>query len=162
MPVSPPPSAPHDIAVRWVVTWFGTGLLPGAPGTWGSLAALPFAWGLSVAGGPPLLALATVVVFLVGWGCSSLYARRTGLSDPGHVVIDEVAGQWLALIAVAPDAISYAAGFLLFRLFDIVKPWPANWADRSLKGGFGIMLDDIVAGAYAGAALQALQYWRGN
>ncbi len=129
-------------------TWFGAGLLPKMPGTWGSAAALPFAWGLTMAGGPTLLAAATLVCFGVGWWASSVYVRRTGTEDPGEVVIDEVAGQWLVLLAAPLDPLFYLAGFALFRIFDIWKPWPVGWADRRIGGGLGIMLDDILAGSY--------------
>ena len=139
-----------------LATWFGAGLLPKAPGTWGSLAALPFAWVIHAAYGAAGLAIATVVVFGVGLWASSLYVRRTGIRDPGAVVIDEVAGQWLTLLPVGTDPILYAAGFVIFRVADIWKPWPVSWADKSLPGGFGVMADDILAGAYAGAALYAL------
>ncbi|MEO5375917.1 MAG: phosphatidylglycerophosphatase A [Alphaproteobacteria bacterium] len=158
-----PPRSIADVAAAGVATWFGAGLLPWAPGTWGSLAALPFAWGLCVMSDGPLpLALATAGVALLGWISADHHARRIGEADPGQVVVDEVAGQWLTLVAVPPDILAYAAGFLLFRLFDIWKPWPAGWADRTLKGGLGIMVDDIVAGAYAGLVLHGLLLWRGS
>ncbi len=141
-----------------LATWFGAGLLPRAPGTWGSAAALPFAWGLHALGGAALLGLATVAVFVVGVWAARCYAARDGHSDPGPVVIDEVAGQWATLLPVAPDPLLYAAGFVLFRIADIAKPWPASWADRHVKGGLGIMLDDILAASYAAAALFGLAY----
>ena len=138
-----------------LATWFGAGLLPKAPGTWGSLAALPFAWLIAWAGGWPALALAIVLVSLVGWWAADRYIIQVGHEDPGQVVIDEVAGQWLVLLLTPPDIVSYAVGFALFRLFDITKPWPAGWADRAVKGGLGTMLDDLLAGAY-GLALMLL------
>jgi phosphatidylglycerophosphatase A len=83
---------------------------------------------------------------------------KTGFEDPGAVVIDEVAGQWLVL-AVAPlDVWYFAAAFVLFRVFDIAKPWPVSWADRRIKGGFGVMFDDILAGLY-GAAVLLVVLW---
>jgi phosphatidylglycerophosphatase A len=141
-----------------LATWFGAGLLPRAPGTWGSLAALPFAWLLAAWGGWKALAAATVLATLAGWWAAAVYVRRNGRADPGEVVIDEVAGQWLTLILVPPDPWLYAGGFALFRLFDIRKPWPVGWADRRLGGGLGVMADDILAGLYAGAIL-ALIAW---
>ena len=83
-------------------------------------------------------------------------ADRWRAEDPGVVVIDEVAGMWLALVPVALDLPSYAFAFLFFRFFDIVKIWPANFAQRRFKGGWGIMTDDIIAGAYAAAATYAV------
>ncbi|TAN64616.1 MAG: phosphatidylglycerophosphatase A [Magnetospirillum sp.] len=129
-------------------TWFGTGLLPKAPGTWGSAAALPFAWGLMTLGGRPLLLAATLVCFLVGWWASAIYVARTNAADPGEVVIDEVAGQWLVLSMAPLDPVAYLAGFALFRLFDVWKPWPIGWADDSIGGGLGVMVDDILAAGY--------------
>jgi phosphatidylglycerophosphatase A len=154
-----PKNLPAGHPAAWLATWFGSGLLPWAPGTWGALAALPFAWGLYHWQGPVGLAVATVAVFIVGTWAADVYARLDDENDPGPVVIDEVAGQWMVLVVVEPSLVAYAVGFFLFRLADITKPWPASWADRSVKGGFGIMLDDILAAVYAGAALLALDHW---
>ncbi len=154
-----PKDLPAGHPAAWLATWFGSGLLPWAPGTWGSVAALPFAWAIYASTGPVGLAVATVIVFAVGTWAADVYARHDEDGDPGPVVIDEVAGQWMVLVVVEPGLIVYAIGFALFRFADIVKPWPASWADRSLKGGLGIMLDDIFAAVYAGAALLALDQW---
>jgi phosphatidylglycerophosphatase A len=142
----------HPAAV--LATWFGAGLLPRAPGTWGSAAALPLAWLLVAWGGPTALALAVVVVSAVGWWASAVYVTRTGRDDPGEIVIDEVAGQWLALIFVPLDPLLYLAAFAAFRLFDIKKPFPVGWLDRHIDGGLGVMADDIAAGLYAMAIMQ--------
>jgi len=142
-----------------IATWFGAGLLPKLPGTWGSLAALPFAWAIAAATGPIGLAVAAGAAYLAGLWASGIYLRRSGDGDPGAVVIDEVAGQWLALIPAALDPWLYLVGFLLFRAADILKPFPANWIDRRLGGAQGVMLDDIAAGLYAGAILYALSKW---
>jgi len=139
-----------------MATWFGSGLLPKAPGTWGSLAALPFAWLIAETAGPIGLAVGTLLVFVVGVWASNVYVRQSGGDDPGPVVIDEVAGQWMTLAAVPVDVRYYLVGFILFRLADIFKPWPASWADRSVKGGLGIMLDDVLAAIYSGGALYAV------
>lgn len=151
------PSLPLRHPALWLATWFGAGLLPRAPGTWGSLAALPFAWAITGAGGPWLLAAATVVLSFVGWWAAERYAAASGSGDPGQVVIDEVAGQWLVLTLAPRTLVGYALGFALFRLFDIVKPWPVSWADRRLKGGLGIMLDDILAAFYGLAVLSIVK-----
>jgi phosphatidylglycerophosphatase A len=140
-------------ACALIATWFGVGHLPRAPGTWGSLAALPFAWAIYAAGGPFALAAASVALFAVGWWASSEVVRRTGERDPARIVVDEVAGQWLVLAAAPLDPVWFAAGFVLFRAADILKPWPASWADRALSGGLGIMADDAFAALWAGAAL---------
>ena len=153
------PSLPLRHPALWLATWFGAGLLPKAPGTWGSLAALPFAWIITHAGGPWLLAAAVVVVSAVGWWAAGFYAAASNAADPGQVVIDEVAGQWLVLTLAPQDLAGYALAFALFRLFDIVKPWPVSWADRHLKGGLGIMLDDLLAGLYGLAVLSIVRLW---
>lgn len=144
-------------------TWFGSGLIPIASGTWGSAAALPFAYVILLAGGPVagpyVLAAAAVLIFLVGVWSADLYSRRLGVSDPGAIVIDEVAGQWLTLTVAPPEILPFVIGFFLFRLFDVIKPWPASWADRSVKGGFGVMLDDVFAGIYAAIVLWGIERW---
>lgn len=135
--------------VKALVTWFGAGLLPKAPGTWGSLAALPFAWGLQWIGGAVVLAVAAAVLFVLGWRVADAYTSATGRRDPPEVVVDEVVGQWVTLLAAGQNPILYAVGFVLFRVADIWKPWPVRWADRAVPGGLGIMLDDVLAGGYA-------------
>ena len=145
-----------------IATFFGAGLSPKAPGTVGSVAALPFAWILFEWGGAPALMLATMLIFLIGVWSGGIYANEIGQTDPSAVVIDEVAGQWLTLLVVPTDLILYALGFVLFRFFDILKPWPVSWADRNIKGGFGIMFDDILAGVYAGAILFGIHIWFGG
>lgn len=140
-----------------LATWFGAGLIPKAPGTCGSLAALPFAWAILHFGGVWWLAGGIVLVFIVGWWASEIYVNESGLADPGAIVIDEVAGQWLTLLPAATGIWwHWAAGFALFRVFDIVKPWPVGWADRRVKGGLGVMVDDMIAGVIAGALLYVL------
>ena len=157
-PVKRQPNALNSPAILFA-TWFGAGLLPLMPGTWGSLAALPFAWALHMYFGWGALALATFAVFIVGLWAASSYIGQLGGDDPGPVVIDEVAGQWLTLIPAAylapqtPDLITYGVALALFRLTDIFKPWPASWADKKIHGGLGIMLDDILAGIYSAAGL---------
>ena len=137
----------HPVAL--IATGFGIGLLRPAPGTWASLAALPCGWLIEVEYGPLGLLIAAAVAFVAGWWVSEIVAKASGILDPGFVVIDEIAAQLLVL-AVAPlDWRFYLAAFLLFRLFDIWKPFPVGWLDRTVKGGFGIMLDDVAAALYA-------------
>ena len=152
------PALPLSHPAGLVATWFGVGLLPYAPGTWGSFVALPFAWAIHLYGGVWLLAAAVVVVSLLGWLAAALYIRAHGKEDPGDVVVDEVAGQWLTLLPAAGDIGLMAAGFVLFRAADIYKPWPAGWADRRIKGGLGTMVDDLFAGAYAALGVLALRF----
>jgi phosphatidylglycerophosphatase A len=141
---------------RLICSFFGAGQLPKAPGTWGSAAALPFIWILTWIGGPWLLGAALLATFGIGWWASARIVAEDGAEDPSWVVIDEVVGQGLTLLLVPPSLLGYAIGFALFRLFDIKKPWPVSWADQQVKGGLGIMLDDVLAGIYAAAVLALL------
>ena len=149
----------------FLATWGGAGFLPKAPGTWGSFAALPFGWGMHMYYDWSVLACATVLVFFIGIIASNGYLQVFGGDDPAPVVIDEVAGQWLTLLPAvimtpfSPGLTEYLVGFILFRLFDILKPWPVSWADTHLKGGLGIMLDDIIAGLYGAAFLYLFIFW---
>ena len=154
-PVQPLPFC-HPASL--LATWFGSGLLPKAPGTWGSLAALPCAIVIATLAGPWGLLAAVLAVTVAGLWAADVYTARSADNDRGEVVIDEVAGQWLALVPAALDPRLYAVAFLAFRFFDIVKIWPANWLDRNLKGGRGIMLDDLAAGVYAGALTYGVSY----
>ncbi len=141
----------------WIASGFGSGLVPAAPGTFGSLAAL-IPW-LALRELPlPYYLIVLALAFALGcWACGWAM-RRLGVEDPGLVVWDEFVGLWIALAAL-PDGWHFAAaGFLLFRFFDIAKPWPVRWADRNLTGGFGTMLDDVLAGLYALAAVQGLAW----
>lgn len=155
----PAPHPPYHPAVL-IATWFGTGRLPVAPGTWGSLAALPFAWIIAWLFGPRLLLLAAFLLFFIGWWAASRVVRASAVEDPGSVVVDEVVGQWLTLglaLVLAPSSVAvYIAGFVLFRIFDVAKPWPARWIDQHVKGGLGVMADDVAAGVYAAIALLLL------
>ncbi len=151
-----PPHPPFGAAAL-IATWFGSGLLPKAPGTWGSLAALPFAWAIIDLGGAIALAVAAILATLVGTWAADAYATAMEEKDPGRVVIDEVVGQWLTLLPVAVVGGGFWAwvfAFVAFRAFDITKPWPARRLEK-LDGGLGIIADDIVAGVY-GAILVAL------
>jgi phosphatidylglycerophosphatase A len=139
-----------------IASGFGVGRSPVAPGTCASLAALPFAWAIHGEYGALGLAAAAALVFVVGCWAAGPAAKAGGVQDPGWVVIDEIAGQWLALVAAPLDPIAYGLAFILFRLFDIWKPWPVGWADRHVAGGFGIMLDDLLAAGYVLLALWAL------
>jgi phosphatidylglycerophosphatase A len=98
-----------------------------------------------------------VAVSLAGWWASGAHSRLTGRDDPGEIVIDEVAGQWIALLPASLAWPDIAIAFLLFRATDIVKPWPASWADRTIHGGLGVMADDLIAGVYAALALFLLK-----
>ncbi len=151
---------------RIVATFFYTGLLKPAPGTWGSLAALPVFYALHVVGGPLLAAMAILGAIALGFWATGIETRRLGDADPSEVVIDEVAGQWIALMPLSLGAAhvgvgigalwpGWIAAFALFRLFDIWKPGPVGWIDA--RGDVaGVMLDDVLAGVFAALGVVAL------
>jgi len=142
-----------------ISTLFGIGYAPTAPGTVASLAALPLAWILSWIGGPWWLGIAAVAASAIGiWACH-IHVRETGKTDPSECVIDELAGQWIACLAAPLSLPGYAVAFAAFRLFDIAKPWPISAAERA-PGGWGVMVDDIVAGIFAGLIVAVLR-WTG-
>jgi len=134
---------------RAIASWFGCGFLPWAPGTWGSLVALPLAWIIFVCGGRWALLLAAIILFFIGWMAADRAARGDSDPDPGWIVVDEVVGQWVTLLILPLSVAGYATGLILFRLFDIWKPWPVRWIERRCGGGFGIMIDDVGAALYA-------------
>ncbi|MBN8740493.1 MAG: phosphatidylglycerophosphatase A [Lysobacterales bacterium 69-70] len=139
----------------WIASGFGAGLSPLAPGTVGSaVALLPYPWLREL----PLWGYLAFVaaVFVLGIWASRVLAARLHIEDPGCIVVDEFVGQWLALAFAPPGWIWILVGFLLFRLFDVAKPWPVSWADRRVGGGLGVMLDDALAGLLAAAALAVL------
>lgn len=151
---------------RAVATCGGIGLLRPAPGTWGSAAAIPAAWLLHGLGGFALLAAATLAVLALGWWAARAEAAATGRHDASEIVIDEVAGLWIALWPLSAGLShggaapwlfpwpGWLGAFLAFRLFDIWKPGPVGWADRR-PGAAGVMLDDVIAGAMAAACVAA-------
>lgn len=136
---------------------FGSGCAPKAPGTFGTVMALPFYLLLSTL---PIAAyvLVLVLALVAGiWICGRT-AHVLGVHDHGGIVWDEFVGLWIALCAVPLSWQAVLCGFVLFRLFDIWKPWPIGWLDRQVSGGFGIMLDDVVAGLYAAILMQMAVY----
>jgi phosphatidylglycerophosphatase A len=140
-------------------TGFGVGYLPGLPGTYGSLATLPFGYLILTYGGTTILLAAAVIVSLIGIWASGTHAQAIGRKDPGSSVIDEVAGQLLAMLPISvagdtSDIVPVVIAFFLFRLFDILKPWPISRFER-FHGGLGIMADDIAAGLVSAALLYA-------
>jgi phosphatidylglycerophosphatase A len=136
---------------------FGTGLSPVAPGTVGSLLGVLLAWLTLDLGLAAQLGVAAAVVVFGIWVCGES-SRRLGVHDHGGIVWDEIAGMYLTLLVAPPLYSAWILGFLLFRGFDIVKPWPIRDLDHRLGGGLGIMLDDLVAALYA-AILLALYGW---
>ena len=128
---------------------FGSGLIKPAPGTWGTLAALPIWWFLLA----DLQCLTYVLLVLVSFGVGVFLcgytAKALGVHDHGSIVWDEFVGVWIALAFLPKTMMSLLLGFVFFRLFDIIKPFPIKWLDKHVHGGFGIMIDDVLAGIFA-------------
>ncbi|HSD28710.1 MAG TPA: phosphatidylglycerophosphatase A [Vicinamibacteria bacterium] len=142
-----------DVLARVVATVFGTGYSALAPGTVGSAMGVLLFWPMASAAWP-WQAAASAILFVVGSLAAARVARRMNRKDPGVVVVDEVVGQWVTLIALPFTPVTAGLGFVLFRVMDIVKPWPARDLER-VPGGWGIMADDVAAGVYAHLALRA-------
>ncbi|MED5525039.1 MAG: phosphatidylglycerophosphatase A [Pseudomonadota bacterium] len=139
---------------------FGSGLAPKAPGTFGSLAAIPVFLLLSPLPWLAYLALTLVAIYGGVYICARA-SRDMGVHDHSAIVWDEVAGMLITLFMVPVTWQWLLTGFLLFRFFDVLKPWPISWCDRHIHGGFGIMIDDVLAGFLAFACLQGLLVWLG-
>jgi phosphatidylglycerophosphatase A len=161
--VSPDPETIKKIDFKnpavWVATWCGCGLMRPAPGTWGTLGALPIGLILLALGGKITLLAATLLIIPLGIWSANIFGKMTGSHDNSMIVIDEVAGMWIALLASALSPISIVVAFLLFRFFDILKPWPIGWLDQKLSGGVGVMADDIAAGIAAAACLYGIHHY---
>ena len=144
--------------VHFLAFGFGSGLSPKAPGTMGTLAALPIWYTAAQLPLVGYLAVLLAVIAVGPWLCGKT-SRDLGVHDHGGIVWDEFAGFLLTMVLVPVSITMALLGFALFRLFDIVKPWPIGWLDKHVHGGTGIMLDDLVAALYAGGCIQALLWW---
>ncbi|MCZ6640089.1 MAG: phosphatidylglycerophosphatase A [Gammaproteobacteria bacterium] len=137
-----------------LVCGVGSGFLPKAPGTWGSVLGLliwwwllaPLAWWVQLG--------ITTATFVLGWWLVERVTRRFECHDDPAIVIDEIVGIWVALIGISQSWMFALFGFVLFRVLDIAKPWPIGLADRRVGGGFGVMLDDLIAGVLVAIVLQ--------
>ena len=132
---------------------FGSGLSPWAPGTFGTLAAIPFYLLLRELPLVPYLAIVVFCFFAGCWFCTRA-SEFLQVHDHSGIVWDEIVGYWLTMVLAPPQWWWIIIGFVLFRIFDIVKPWPVSWADKRVHGGVGIMLDDVLAAVYALVVLQ--------
>jgi len=153
----------------WLATGAGVGLIPWAPGTFGSLLAVLLWMPMVGIGWPTQLAIIAVTLVLSGWSAGRA-EQLSGVHDPGWIVIDEVVGQWVTLLALTQlsrvagigigvdDLQHLAFGFLCFRLFDIAKPWPISWVDRHVSGGWGTTWDDVLAGVFAAPCALGLEW----
>jgi len=156
--MNPKSKLPRTIWTRpshFLAFGFGAGAMPVMPGTFGTLAAVPLYYVLAPLPLEYYAAVVSAMLLLGIWLCH-VTARDLGVHDHSGIVWDEIVGYLLTMMASPPGWMWVAAGFVLFRLFDILKPWPIHLADRKVGGGFGIMLDDIIAGLYAWLAMQAL------
>lgn len=152
-----PPSIRGNEVFYLLATWFQSGRLRPASGTWGSLAALPVCWAIKVIGGITLSSLFAIAAVAVGVWSIKRYAAHTRHVDPAEVVIDEVAGMAVLWLFTPTHSLFLAiVGFLLFRLFDAVKRGPVGWCDKHIKGAVGVIVDDLVAGLFAGICVWAL------
>ncbi|HEX9395898.1 MAG TPA: phosphatidylglycerophosphatase A [Burkholderiales bacterium] len=139
-----------------IATGFGVGLAPFAPGTFGTLAAWPLGWWLSGFDAAVVLPLIAVLFMIGVWACG-VTGRRLGAADHGSMVWDEIVA-FLLILAVLPRALDWqAAGFVLFRAFDIAKPWPIQAFEARFKNGFGVMGDDLIAAGYTLFVLAVFQ-----
>jgi len=156
---SAPPSVWRN-PVHFLAFGFGSGAMPFAPGTFGTLAALPIYLLMLPLSLWAYLAVVWVMTLLGVWLCH-VTSRDLGVHDHGGIVWDEIVGYLITMIAAPPGWQWIVAGFVLFRFFDIIKPWPIGWADRRVHGGLGIMLDDVLAGVLAWAVLQGVAFISG-
>ena len=143
--------------IRLFASGFGSGYFPVAPGTAGTLAALPLAWLLSRLSLPLALVIVALLIPVAALICDAAVSGSAE-SDPGWVVLDEIVGFQVAALSLKPTLLNYFIAFFLFRLFDILKPPPVNWIDGSGRGGWSIVLDDVAAGVYARVALLGIAW----
>lgn len=144
--------------IHFLALGFGSGLMPKAPGTFGTIAAIPVfilfsqfdLW---------LFVLMTAIVSIMGVYICSYTSKALGVHDHSGIVIDEIAGFLITMIAVPAEWLWMFLGFVLFRFFDILKPWPISWIDKNIQGGFGIMFDDVVAGLLALLSLHLIMFF---
>ena len=144
---------------HFIALGFGSGLAPKAPGTFGTLAALPLFWLLQQAGlNLPALLFVIASGFTLGFWACAVTGKNLGAADHGGIVWDEIVAMWLLLAFTPVTWIGWLAAFGLFRFFDILKPWPIRWFDVRLKNGFGVMFDDLLAAFYALLVIKGWQW----
>jgi phosphatidylglycerophosphatase A len=151
-----------DLANPWrfLALGFGSGLAPYAPGTFGTLMAVPL-YLLLLQLTPGFYLLFLLAAFLLGIAICGIAAKQLGVHDHPGIVWDEFVGFWLTMFMAPPGWLWIVVGFILFRLFDILKPWPIRFIDQRVAGGLGIMLDDVLAGIFGLVCLQLIVSWAG-
>jgi len=143
-----------------IATWFGAGRIRPASGTWGTIGGILPGYFIYKIGGMPALALAALLLLWIGTKAADYYGRKSGEPDDQAIVVDEVVGLWIAALPAADVPGLWFIAFVLFRVFDIFKPWPASFFEKRKGGRFDVMMDDVVAGIYAmiGVAATAVPY----
>ncbi len=145
--------------IHFLAFGFGSGLAPKAPGTFGTIAAIPVYLLLTLTKSLEIYLIATALISLIGiWICGKT-SKDLGVHDHSGIVWDEIAGYLITMIMIPLTWYWILTGFVLFRFFDILKPWPISWLDKKVSGGLGIMLDDIVAGLFALGVMQGLIFF---
>ncbi len=145
--------------IHFLAFGFGSGLAPKAPGTFGTITAIPIYLLITLSNSFAVYLIATAVISIIGiWICGKT-SKDLGVHDHSGIVWDEIAGYLITMIMVPLTWHWVLAGFVLFRIFDILKPWPISWLDKKVSGGLGIMLDDIVAGVFALIVMQVLIFF---
>ena len=161
-PENEPPRLDLKQPYIWFATWFGCGFMKPAPGTWGSLGALPFGIILYGSAGFWGFTIGIILITLIGYWAAARFEKASATHDNKMIVIDEVAGQWLALLPAlffwSLNPLAIASAFLLFRLFDVTKPWPISYIDKQVSGALGVMGDDIFAGLAAALCIIGAYY----
>ena len=142
--------------IHLIAVGFGSGLLPKAPGTWGTVVGIPIYLAMATCSLPIYLGI-TLASFIVGCYICEVAGRALGEPDHGSIVWDEIVGLMITMLLIPLSAINVILGFVLFRIFDILKPFPIRYFDAKFKNGFGVMLDDVLAGVMANLVLQVIQ-----
>ncbi len=143
----------------WLASWFGSGFISPAPGTWGTLGAIPFGIIIYALSGAYGLAIATIIITVIGLWAADKFDNAMNGHDSKMIVIDEVAGMWIALIPAALNPVLILIAFIAFRFFDILKPYPISYIDKKVKGASGVMGDDILAGIFASICVIGVEIW---
>lgn len=155
-------TSPFDIALKtpagFFAFGFGSGLSPFAPGTVGTLMAIPLYY-LMMQLSWPIYAFLTLVAFGVGVKLCDITGSRLGVHDYGGIVWDEFVGFWITLFLIPFSWANVIVAFFVFRFFDVIKPWPIRWLDQHVKGGFGVMIDDVLAGFYSWLVMFLLNHY---
>lgn len=156
---------PKDIALKtpagFLAFGFGSGLSPFAPGTFGTLMAIPLYLAL-IQLSWPIYAVIVAAAFFIGVKLCDVTGDRLGVHDYGGIVWDEFVGFWITMFLIPFSWVNVIVGFFVFRFFDIIKPWPIMWLDKQVKGGFGVMIDDVLAGVYGFILMYLLNYYYPN